>query len=69
VKGGLPVTRPGGMEPARIIHAMRLDKKGRAGAIEYALPRRIGQMAGPETHWGVRLDDTLVRNVLAGSTP
>ena len=38
---GLPV-RAEGLEPARLLEAMRLDKKNRDGRIGFVLPRRIG---------------------------
>jgi hypothetical protein len=43
---------------------MRGDKKSRAGAIEYAVPRRIGAIAGANAGYAFRLDDALVRDVL-----
>jgi 3-dehydroquinate synthetase len=61
---GLPYTRPAGPTASQIIDVMRGDKKSRAGTIEYAVPTRIGVMAGASTHYGVRLDETLVREVL-----
>jgi 3-dehydroquinate synthase len=60
----LPSSPPPGMNPEEMLNAMRSDKKGRAGSIEYAIPLRIGQMAGEDSAWGTPLDDTLVRNVL-----
>jgi 3-dehydroquinate synthase len=62
---GLPYVRPAGPTADQIIDVMRGDKKSRAGSIEYAVPTRIGVMAGVDTQYGVRLDDTLVREILA----
>jgi hypothetical protein len=53
------------MAPARIIEMTRGDKKARRGAVEYALPRRIGEMAGESSGWSVRVDEPLVREALA----
>jgi 3-dehydroquinate synthase len=62
---GLPVDRPAEMSPERIIEATRADKKARRGAVEYALPRRVGAMAAESSGWTVPVDDALVREVLA----
>jgi 3-dehydroquinate synthase len=64
-RAGLPIRRPRELEPERILAATRADKKARGGSTEYALPRRIGAMAGADSAWGVRVDDALVRGVLA----
>jgi 3-dehydroquinate synthetase len=65
VRAGLPITRPAGPSPDQILDVMRGDKKSRAGAIEYAIPTRIGVMAGADTGFGVRLADAAVAEVLA----
>lgn len=64
-RAGLPVARPRDLDPERILEATRADKKARGGSVEYALPLRIGAMAGEDTGWGVRVDDAHVRRVLA----
>jgi hypothetical protein len=46
---------------------MRGDKKSRVGVIEYAIPTRVGVMAGSERGYGVPVDDQIVRSVLAES--
>lgn len=61
---GLPTARPIGPSPAAIVGAMRADKKARSGAIEYALPLRPGEMAGADSGYGVRLDDSLMLEIL-----
>ncbi|MDP9178544.1 MAG: 3-dehydroquinate synthase [Gemmatimonadota bacterium] len=61
---GLPARRPQGMASERIIDAMRADKKARRGEIEYALPCRIGAMAGSSSGWAVTVADDIVREVL-----
>jgi 3-dehydroquinate synthase len=64
-RAGLPSTRPADLDPERILHATRSDKKSREGVVEYALPRRIGAMAGEASAWGVRVGDADVRAILA----
>ena len=61
----LPVDRPRVMRADDILAATRLDKKARLGTVEYALPRRVGAMAGELSGWAVTVDDGLVREVLA----
>ena len=62
---GLPTSRPAGPTPASVIASMQSDKKGRAGTIEYAIPFRIGMMAGAAAGYTVRLPNSLVEEVLA----
>ena len=50
---GLPTDYPADYSPDRVLELMRGDKKSRAGAIEYAIPTRIGVMAGAERGYGV----------------
>jgi 3-dehydroquinate synthase len=64
-RAGLPVTRPRGIDVSSIVAATKGDKKARAGAVEYSLPRCIGAMAGEESGWAVRVGDDVVREVLA----
>ena len=40
---GLPTTAPG-LDPARLLEAMGLDKKNRDGRLRFVLPRSIGQV-------------------------
>lgn len=61
---GLPVDRPTAISGEKILESMRADKKARGGRIEYALPSRIGAMAGKETGWAVPVDEDIVREVL-----
>ena len=62
---GLPVARPRELPVDRVVDATRLDKKSRGGRVEYALPARIGAMAGEESGWALPVDDQLVHEVLA----
>src|SRR5688500_3808123 len=64
-RAGLPDARPAGIAPDAILAAARGDKKARAGTAEYALPRRIGAMAGADRGWAVPLDDAVLREALA----
>lgn len=47
-----------------LIRFTRSDKKARAGRVEYALPKRIGEMAGADQGWTVPVDDTAVMEAL-----
>lgn len=61
---GLPTRRPPGPSTEALLEVMRTDKKSRGGAIQYAVPARIGVMAGAETGYGVFIDDAVMRAVL-----
>jgi 3-dehydroquinate synthase len=52
------------MAPADIVALTHQDKKVRAGSVEYALPRRLGEMAGGDTGWAIPLADDLVLSAL-----
>ena len=62
---GLPTTLPPGSDGDAVIEAMRSDKKGRSGRTRFALPLRIGAMAGADTGWTVSVSDDQLREVLA----
>lgn len=62
---GLPTELPDGFDPDDLIRAMRSDKKGLSGKVRFALPRRIGAMAGSEAGWTVSVSDDQLREVLA----
>ena len=64
-RAGLPVDRPDSLAPDVLLAATRGDKKARGGVVEYALPRRVGAMAGEAAGWGVAVPDSAVRDVLA----
>jgi 3-dehydroquinate synthase len=61
----LPDTRPQSISVDAILDAARGDKKARAGRVEYALPSRIGAMAGASRGWAMPVSDAAVREVLA----
>jgi 3-dehydroquinate synthase len=62
---GLPTALPSGSDGDAVIEAMRSDKKGRSGRTRFALPLRIGAMAGADTGWTVLVSDDQLREVLA----
>jgi 3-dehydroquinate synthase len=62
-KAGLPTALPR-IPVDMLIGFTRTDKKARAGRVEYALPTRIGEMAGGDRGWTVAVDDTVVREAL-----
>ena len=64
-RAGLPFERPAGVAADDVLAHARGDKKARRGVTEYALPRRIGAMAGERSGWAVPVPDDLVREVLA----
>lgn len=64
-RAGLPTSPPAGLAPERIVGATRSDKKARRGSAEFALPRRVGAMAGEETGWAIRVAEEAVRALLA----
>ena len=60
---GLPTSVP--QIPAdTLIGYTRSDKKARAGRVEYALPKRIGEMAGADSGWTLPVDEDVVREAL-----
>jgi 3-dehydroquinate synthase len=61
---GLPVQRPEAIPGEKILDATRADKKARRGNVEYALPSRIGAMAGSSSGWAVTVADDIVLEVL-----
>jgi len=61
----LPSARPSSLSAQSVLDATRHDKKARAGAVAYALPARVGAMAGVERDWAIEVGDSLVLEVLA----
>jgi 3-dehydroquinate synthase len=62
---GLPTDLPPDLESDAVIEAMRSDKKGVSGKTRFALPLRVGEMAGKDTGWTVPVSDDQLREVLA----
>lgn len=52
-RGALPAPAQAGS----VVAATRTDKKARGGRVEFALPRRIGAMAGEERGWGIAVGE------------
>lgn len=63
-RAGLPTALPLDVDVGRVMQLAHADKKKRSGALEYALPERIGSMAGGESGWTLPLPDELVKEVL-----
>ena len=63
-RAGLPASRPETMGADQLLALTRSDKKARRGTAEFALPRRVGAMAGEETNWSIRVDEGAVLAVL-----
>jgi 3-dehydroquinate synthase len=61
---GLPTALPP-IDRAEVLRSTKSDKKARAGRVEYALPVRIGSMAGEANGWATPVDDAQVEAVLA----
>ena len=65
---GLPLTRPAAAPVDDLMQAMQLDKKARAGAVRFALPRAIGTMHGDaQGGWTVAAPAEMVRDALAAA--
>lgn len=63
---GLPLEPPTAVPADDLLAAMRGDKKNRAGAMRFALPRAIGAMHGSaERGWTVAVAEDIVRQLLA----
>ncbi len=60
---GLPSTYPA-LDPSAVLAATKSDKKARAGQVEYALPSKIGSMAGESSGWSIPVEDAAVAEVL-----
>jgi 3-dehydroquinate synthase len=60
----LPTSLPD-VGPADIVHVMKGDKKSRAGRVEFALPSKIGAMAGEDRGWAIPVEEAVVLEVLS----
>lgn len=60
----LPFSLPS-VGPADIVRFMKADKKSRGGHVEFALPAKIGAMAGGERGWGIPVDEAVILKELA----
>lgn len=66
-QAGLPTTVPAAMSSDAILEATRSDKKAREGVVEYALPAKLGVMAGADRGFGMPVSDAMVRAALDNS--
>ncbi len=62
----LPLDLPQRTSVDDLVAAMRLDKKGRDGAVRFALPEAVGRMHADGTSWTVAAPERIVREVLGG---
>jgi 3-dehydroquinate synthase len=63
---GLPSRLPSSIAPERVVELMQSDKKRRRGTLEYALPKRVGAMAGESSAWAIAVADDVALDVLRG---
>ncbi|HEV8410777.1 MAG TPA: 3-dehydroquinate synthase [Gemmatimonadaceae bacterium] len=63
----LPVAIPSAMSAGAILAATRTDKKARAGSVEYALPAKLGAMAGADRGFAIPVADSVVAQAIAES--
>ena len=63
---GLPTRIPSTIRSDRVLELMASDKKRRLGQLEYALPKRVGEMAGRETGWGIPIADAIALEIIRG---
>ena len=63
-RAGLPTSMPEYMKIENIIDTMKLDKKSRGGKIEMVLPETIGRMAEIDGSYGLKTDESLIRDAV-----
>ena len=61
---GLPAEIPGVLTAEAIVGATSGDKKSRGGVVEYALPARLGAMAGADLGYGIPVPRDIVIRAL-----
>ena len=64
-RAGLPSRLPAGVSAASVVAETLGDKKARAGAARYALPRALGEMDPADGRWSVPVADPIVMEVLS----
>jgi len=67
LQAGLPTTVPAAMTSQGVLEGTRSDKKARAGLVEYALPAKLGIMAGADHGFGIPVTDSVVCSALDSS--
>lgn len=60
----LPTSLPS-IGPADIVRFMKSDKKSRGGREEFALPSKIGAMAGADSGWAIPVDEKVIHEALS----
>lgn len=68
-RAGLPTALPPELTVEAIVAETHGDKKARAGAARYALPRGIGEMEPADGRWSVTVEDGIVTAALASMNP
>jgi 3-dehydroquinate synthase len=63
-RAALPVGRPANLDAESVLAATRGDKKARGGAVEYALPARVGARVDNGSSWAIAVEDGVVREIL-----
>jgi 3-dehydroquinate synthase len=64
-RAGLPVSLPADSTVDALLEGVRMDKKGRAGTVRFALLQRIGTpVQGPLGDWTTPVPDSAVRKLL-----
>jgi 3-dehydroquinate synthase len=64
---GLPVAVPESMSADAVLAATRTDKKARAGSVEYALPQKLGTMAGADRGYAIPVADSVILEAIGES--
>lgn len=62
----LPTTVPAKVSAESLLSAMSADKKARRGRLVFALPARIGLMAGADTGFGLAVEDQVILESIPG---
>jgi 3-dehydroquinate synthase len=60
----LPTRLPTDLDHNRILALMQSDKKRRGNSLEYALPRRIAEMAGQSAGWAIPIPNELALDAI-----
>jgi 3-dehydroquinate synthase len=66
-RAGLPAAVPRELDEGALLALTHADKKAAAGRVRYALPARVGAMAGADEGWSVIVDEELVRDAIAAN--
>lgn len=61
---GLPTELPEGYAPETLLSLMHMDKKAQRGEIVFALPARVGAMAGEDSRYGIAVAERDIARIL-----